>query len=100
MAPLYNTTPPATPMAMHGDFTSPRTIQAYGRMDARMDARMDGRLDGRRQNAMRVNRSPFFNNAGHHNHVDVNRIRDGIDVRTTVCPLLLLRVALSNSSHT
>ncbi|KAG7290986.1 hypothetical protein NEMBOFW57_000993 [Staphylotrichum longicolle] len=76
MAPLYNTTPPATPMAMHGDFTSPRTIQTYGRMD--------GRLDGRRQNAMRVNRSPFFNNAGHHNHVDVNRIRDGIDVRTTI----------------
>jgi hypothetical protein len=77
MAPPYNTTPPATPMAMHGDFTSPRTIQQYGRMDSR--------LDGRRQNAMRVNRAPFYNNAGHHNHVDVNRIRDGIDVRTTVC---------------
>lgn len=92
MAPLYNTTPPATPMAMHGDFTSPRTIQTYGRMD--------GRLDGRRQNAMRVNRSPFFNNAGHHNHVDVNRIRDGIDVRTTVCLLSSLCGVLWSSSHT
>ncbi|KAK4123256.1 hypothetical protein N657DRAFT_681376 [Parathielavia appendiculata] len=72
MAPLYNTTPPATPMAMHGGFTSPRGIQPYGR------------LDSRRQNAMRVHRSPYYNNAGHHNHVDVNRIRDGIDVRTTI----------------
>ncbi|KAK3901924.1 meiosis protein mei2 [Staphylotrichum tortipilum] len=72
MGPLYSTTPPATPMAMHGDFNSPRSMQPYSRMD------------GRRQNAMRVNRSPYFNNAGHHNHVDVNRIRDGIDVRTTI----------------
>ena len=76
MGPLFNTTPPNTPMAMHGDFTSPRSIQPYGRQDAR------------RQSAMRVNRAPFFNNAGHHNHVDVNRIRDGIDVRTTVRSLL------------
>lgn len=75
MTPLF-TTPPATPMAMHGDFTSPRAVQSYGRFDSR------------RQNAMRVNRSPYYNNAGHHNHVDVNRIRDGIDVRTTVCHLV------------
>ncbi|KAK4238586.1 meiosis protein mei2 [Achaetomium macrosporum] len=70
MSPLY-TTPPGTPMAMTGDFSSPRSIQPYGR------------LENRRQNAMRVNRSPY-GNAGHHNHVDVNRIRDGIDVRTTI----------------
>ncbi|KAK4199059.1 putative meiosis protein [Triangularia verruculosa] len=71
MAPLY--TPPATPMAYHhGDYASPRAIQPYNRMD------------GRRQNAMRVNRSPYYNAAGHHNHVDVNKIRDGIDVRTTI----------------
>ncbi len=87
MGPLYSTTPPATPMAMHGDFNSPRNMQPFGRMDSR--------LDGRRQNAMRVNRSPYFNNAGHHNHVDVNRIRDGIDVRTTVCPLYYLLILLS-----
>ncbi|TAQ90445.1 hypothetical protein B7494_g1292 [Chlorociboria aeruginascens] len=46
---------------------------------------------GRRQNNTRgphnqMNRSRNFNNpaAGHHNHVDINRIRQGIDVRTTV----------------
>ncbi len=33
---------------------------------------------------MRVTRSPYYHAAGHHNHVDVNRIREGIDVRTTV----------------
>ncbi|KAL2262379.1 hypothetical protein VTK26DRAFT_1512 [Humicola hyalothermophila] len=70
MAPVY--TPPATPMALQGGFTSPRSIQPYGR------------FDNRRQNAMRVNRSPYYNATSHHNHVDVNRIRDGIDVRTTI----------------
>ncbi|KAI0115002.1 RNA recognition motif 2-domain-containing protein [Daldinia grandis] len=43
-----------------------------------------GRPDSRRQNAMRVARSPYYNPANHHNHVDVSRIRDGIDVRTTI----------------
>lgn len=45
------------------------------------------RSDPRRQNATRVNRGPntYYNQTGHHNHVDVNRIREGIDVRTTVC---------------
>lgn len=42
------------------------------------------RADSRRQNAARVSRSPYYNAASHHNHVDVSRIRDGIDVRTTV----------------
>lgn len=72
MGPLFNTTPPNTPMAVRGEFTSPRNIQIYAR------------LDGRRQVGMRVNRSHYLNNASHHNHVDVNRIRDGLDVRTTV----------------
>ena len=65
-------TPPATPMTMQNDYTSPRSMQHFGRPDSR------------RQNAMRVSRSPYHNAAGHHNHVDVNRIREGIDVRTTV----------------
>ncbi|KAL2168829.1 hypothetical protein VTG60DRAFT_6799 [Thermothelomyces hinnuleus] len=59
-------------MAICSEFTSPRSIQPYAR------------LDGRRHGAMRANRSHSFNNAGHHNHVDVNRIRDGVDVRTTI----------------
>lgn len=74
MGPIF--TPPATPMTMQSDYTSPRSMQAYAR------------TDGRRQNAMRVNRSPFYNAAGHHNHVDVTRIREGIDVRTTVSVML------------
>ncbi|GJC86854.1 meiosis protein mei2 [Colletotrichum liriopes] len=32
----------------------------------------------------RVNRSPHYTVASHHNHVDVNRIREGTDVRTTI----------------
>jgi len=45
-----------------------------------------GRVDSRRQNAARISRSPYYNAASHHNHVDVSRIRDGIDVRTTASP--------------
>lgn len=41
--------------------------------------------NGRRQNAMRVgNRSPYNTAAGHHNVVDIARIQEGSDVRTTV----------------
>jgi hypothetical protein len=42
------------------------------------------RLDNRRGNATRGNRSTYYNATSHHNHVDVYRIQDGIDVRTTV----------------
>jgi hypothetical protein len=38
----------------------------------------------RRQNATRIARSPYYQQANSHNHVDVNRIREGTDVRTTV----------------
>ncbi|KAK0710905.1 hypothetical protein B0H67DRAFT_493421 [Lasiosphaeris hirsuta] len=74
MTPIF--TPPKTPMAFQNEYANQRAMAAFGRHD--------GRYDGRRQNAMRVNRSPFYNAAGHHNHVDVTRIRDGIDVRTTI----------------
>lgn len=47
------------------------------------------RAEPRRQNAARVNRSPYYNVASHHNHVDVNRIREGTDVRTTVSNVLM-----------
>ncbi|KAK3939950.1 RNA recognition motif 2-domain-containing protein [Diplogelasinospora grovesii] len=76
-------TPPASPSSPmtvhghghghgHGDYGSPRPMHSYGRQDAR------------RHSAMRMSRSPYYNAAGHHNHVDVNRIRGGIDVRTTI----------------
>lgn len=48
------------------------------------------RPSGRRQNAVQVshhkNRGRQYSNsgAGHHNHVDIHRIKQGIDVRTTV----------------
>jgi hypothetical protein len=38
----------------------------------------------RRHNATRVARSPYYQQTNSHNHVDVNRIREGTDVRTTV----------------
>jgi hypothetical protein len=54
------------------------------------DSSYFSRPSGRRQNAVRAPqhslRGRQFPNpaAGHHNHVDVHRIRQGIDVRTTV----------------
>lgn len=57
------------------------------------------RLYGRRQNLARQNavrsvgRPPFSNAAGQHNVVDVDRIRQGLDVRTTVS---FFRPALSH----
>lgn len=77
MGPIY--TPPSTPMTMQSDYMSPRALAAYGRPD------------GRRQNAMRVNRSPFHVTGSHHNQVDVDRIRQGIDVRTTVSSCVLTK---------
>lgn len=41
------------------------------------------RLSGGRQNATRVNRH-FSPPGPHHNHVDINKIREGTDVRTTI----------------
>ncbi|EFQ36757.1 RNA recognition domain-containing protein 2 [Colletotrichum graminicola M1.001] len=57
---------------------SSHTVSATGSMSP------ISRNESRRQGAARVNRSPYYNVASHHNHVDVNRIREGIDVRTTI----------------
>lgn len=62
---------PSTSLAS-ADFVTPRQFQSMSR------------TDGRRNNAMRVARTSFYNSSTHHNHVDVNRIREGTDVRTTV----------------
>lgn len=43
------------------------------------------RSEGRRNTAMRINRTQFSPPSPHHNHVDINRIKAGTDVRTTVC---------------
>lgn len=51
------------------------------------------RPSGRRQNAVKVTPHGIQrgrpNAAGHHNHVDVSRIKSGIDVRTTVSTAIL-----------
>ncbi|KAK1598814.1 RNA recognition domain-containing protein 2 [Colletotrichum navitas] len=62
------------PMFSH----SSHAVSAMGSMSP------TARNESRRQSAARVNRSPYYNVASHHNHVDVNRIREGIDVRTTI----------------
>lgn len=78
ISPVF--TPPATPMGYGytGNITTPtpRSIVRYSSAPS-----------ARRQNAMPVIRnSPYHAtpNANHHNQVDVERIREGIDVRTTV----------------
>lgn len=53
-------------------FPSPRLSQAFHRSNER------------RQNALRVNRGHFSPPGPHHNHVDINKIREGTDVRTTI----------------
>lgn len=68
---LYRT-PPSPALTVSNNQSPSRSMSGYGRTDAR------------RQNATRVNRSPHHNAASHHNHVDIHRIREGIDVRITV----------------
>lgn len=41
------------------------------------------RLDFRRPNTSRGGRGPYYGVPAHHNHVDIHRIREGTDVRTT-----------------
>jgi len=84
MSPVY-ASPPSTPItSVHSNITSPRSLQPYGR------------VENRRQHAMRIPRSPYYNHNNNHNVVDVNRIREGIDVRTTVCsPTFLIRLRSS-----
>ncbi|KAI8274836.1 hypothetical protein K4K60_009214 [Colletotrichum sp. SAR11_57] len=36
------------------------------------------------KNPTQIGMSPYYNVTSHHNHVDVNRIREGTDVRTTI----------------
>ncbi|KAH7000046.1 RNA recognition motif 2-domain-containing protein [Ilyonectria destructans] len=73
--PMMNSvyqTPPSPALTVHNDFSPSRSTSGYSRVDAR------------RQNATRITRSPYHSAASHHNHVDISRIRDGIDVRTTI----------------
>ncbi|OIW33953.1 hypothetical protein CONLIGDRAFT_570335 [Coniochaeta ligniaria NRRL 30616] len=70
-SPLYQPTSPGPLVSYQPGYSTPKSL-GFNRPDAR------------RQNAQRVNRSPYYNAAGNHNHVEISRIRDGIDVRTTI----------------
>ena len=65
-------TPPSPALTIQKSLSPSRSMNEYNR------------LDSRRQNALRVNRLPYQSSSSNHNHVDVDRIREGIDVRTTV----------------
>ena len=71
MGSIYQT-PPSPALTAQHTYSPSRPLAEFGRPDAR------------RQNAARVNRS-YHSTANHHNHVEISRIREGIDVRTTVC---------------
>ncbi|KAK4227949.1 putative meiosis protein [Podospora fimiseda] len=78
--PFYAQTPPVTPLGQYGgyqgEYASPRNMQMqpYGRQNFH-----------HRHNAMRVARSPQHGGSGSgHNIVDVRRIQEGTDVRTTI----------------
>lgn len=64
--------PLSSSISTRTEFSSPRLNQGFQRSDAR------------RQNASRVSRSHFSPPGPHHNHVDVTKIREGTDVRTTI----------------
>ncbi|EQB59540.1 hypothetical protein CGLO_00038 [Colletotrichum gloeosporioides Cg-14] len=76
--------PPATSSPAGYQFVSPlfspqaRGLSTAGSMPC------SPKPEPRRQHASRINRSPYYNVTSHHNHVDVNRIREGTDVRTTI----------------
>ncbi|UKZ52280.1 hypothetical protein TrVGV298_006055 [Trichoderma virens] len=73
--PIFGTlyqTPPSPALTTQNNYSPSRAFSGAERADAR------------RQNAMRISRSTYHNTTTHHNHVDINRIRDGIDVRTTI----------------
>ncbi|TLD28944.1 hypothetical protein PspLS_03853 [Pyricularia sp. CBS 133598] len=72
VTPIYSSPQSPVVLSPQQELTSPRQLQGFSRPD------------NRRQNATRVHRSSYYNVAGHHNHVDVNRIREGTDVRTTI----------------
>ncbi|KAM6486291.1 RNA recognition motif 2-domain-containing protein [Trichoderma sp. SZMC 28011] len=74
--PIFGTlyqTPPSPALTSHNSYSPSRTFSGAAE-----------RADARRQNAMRISRSTYHSTTTHHNHVDINRIRDGIDVRTTI----------------
>ncbi|CAK7269308.1 hypothetical protein SEPCBS57363_003536 [Sporothrix epigloea] len=93
---LRNPYTPGAPIILD-PYAPPGTIGALGTMGTPMQSivsqaagfdigQRSGALNryGNRRGTMRMDRSVQFGPNGHHNQVDVQRIRDGVDVRTTV----------------
>lgn len=72
VTPFSSRQSPNSVMSGHHAYSGPRPGQVFYRSD------------GRRQNATRINRGYFSPPGPHHNHVDIQRIKEGADVRTTV----------------
>lgn len=72
MTPFSSHHSQSSVMSVHHDFSEMRPSQGHYRSD------------GRRQNATRISRGYFSPPGPHHNHVDIQKIREGTDVRTTV----------------
>lgn len=70
--------PMVGPLSARTSFSSPRSNQGFQRSSD------FHRSNDRRQHATRVNRAHFSPPGPHHNHVDINKIREGTDVRTTI----------------
>jgi len=81
-----NSSQAASSSVPHGVASFPRTPHPDYQYETSPQSILPGfdGPDGRRRNAYRANRRPYNGAANHHNHVEVSRIRDGIDVRTTV----------------
>lgn len=71
LSPLY-CAPPSPALTVQNNYSPSRAVTGFLRSD------------GRRQNAARVAKIASNGSANHHNYVDISRIRDGIDVRTTI----------------
>lgn len=54
-----------------------------GELETRQHTHNNERSGFRRQNTFRSIRGSHYTTSSHHNHVDINRIREGTDVRTT-----------------
>lgn len=78
--------PPSPALTVQNSYSPCRPNSGYGRLD-------------RRQNASRVSRNSFQSPTSHHNHVDVHRIREGTDVRTTVRIIYLVLNAHADLSR-
>lgn len=71
-------------MTARTSFSSTRLSQGFHRSNEFLRNDSFQRSNDRRQNAPRVNRASFSPPGPHHNHVDINKIREGTDVRTTI----------------